>query len=56
MKRDSYNNLGNVYHSLGEDQKAIEFYQQSLAIFQEIGDIRGVKRIATIIWAIFTIT
>jgi tetratricopeptide (TPR) repeat protein len=34
--------LGAVYYSLGEYQKAIEFYQQSLAIFREIGD-RGVE-------------
>ncbi len=38
--------LGNVYLSLGEYQKAIEFHQQSLAITREIGD-RGVKRIPT---------
>ncbi|MBE8994509.1 tetratricopeptide repeat protein, partial [Microcystis aeruginosa] len=39
---NSYNNLGNVYYSLGEYQKAIEFYQQSLAITREIGN-RGVE-------------
>ena len=33
--------LGNVYYSLGEYQKAIECYQQSLAIKREIGDRRG---------------
>ncbi|MDJ0537813.1 MAG: tetratricopeptide repeat protein, partial [Microcystis sp. M53603_WE2] len=37
----SYNNLGNVYYSLGEYQKASEFHQQSLAIFREIGDRGG---------------
>ncbi|MCZ8243779.1 MAG: tetratricopeptide repeat protein, partial [Microcystis sp. LE19-131.1A] len=37
----SYNNLGAVYDSLGEYQKAIEFYQQSLAITREIGDRGG---------------
>ncbi|MDJ0542911.1 MAG: tetratricopeptide repeat protein, partial [Microcystis sp. M53601_WE4] len=37
----SYLGLGNVYGSLGEDQKAIEFYQQSLEIFQEMGYIIG---------------
>ncbi|BAY23236.1 tetratricopeptide TPR_3 [Calothrix sp. NIES-2100] len=33
--------LGNVYLFLGEYQRAIEFYQQSLDISKEIGDIRG---------------
>ncbi|MCS6283534.1 MAG: tetratricopeptide repeat protein, partial [Dolichospermum sp.] len=33
--------LGNAYHSLGQYQKAIAFYQQSLDIFKDIGDIRG---------------
>ncbi|WP_149988953.1 tetratricopeptide repeat protein, partial [Microcystis aeruginosa] len=37
----SYNNLGNVYYSLGEYQKAIDFCQQSLAITREIGDRGG---------------
>ena len=31
-------NLGNAYRNLGQYPKAIDFYQQSLAIFQEIGD------------------
>ncbi|BAG02494.1 tetratricopeptide protein [Microcystis aeruginosa NIES-843] len=37
----SLTSLGNVYNSLGEYQKAIEFHQQSLAIFREIGDRGG---------------
>nr|WP_277882295.1 tetratricopeptide repeat protein [Microcystis wesenbergii] len=37
----SLSSLGNVYYSLGEYQKAIEFYQQSLAITREIGDRGG---------------
>jgi tetratricopeptide (TPR) repeat protein len=37
----SLTSLGNVYKSLGEYQKAIEFYQQSLAITREIGDRGG---------------
>ncbi|NCR42793.1 MAG: tetratricopeptide repeat protein, partial [Microcystis aeruginosa W13-11] len=37
----SYMGLGNVYYSLGEYQKAIEFHQQSLAIDREIGDRGG---------------
>jgi tetratricopeptide (TPR) repeat protein len=32
--------LGIVYNSLGEYQKALEFYQQSLAIDREIGNRR----------------
>ncbi|MFN6306097.1 MAG: tetratricopeptide repeat protein, partial [Microcystis sp.] len=37
----SLTSLGNAYKSLGEYQKAIEFYQQSLAILREIGDRGG---------------
>ncbi|MBD2602187.1 tetratricopeptide repeat protein [Microcystis viridis] len=37
----SLTSLGNVYYSLGEYQKAIEFHQQSLAITREIGDRKG---------------
>ncbi|MCA2618359.1 MAG: tetratricopeptide repeat protein, partial [Microcystis sp. M110S1] len=37
----SLTSLGNVYNSLGEYQKAIEFHQQSLAITREIGDRGG---------------
>jgi tetratricopeptide (TPR) repeat protein len=37
----SLTSLGNVYQSLGEYPKAIEFHQQSLAIFREIGDRGG---------------
>ncbi|MEA5530716.1 CHAT domain-containing protein, partial [Dolichospermum sp. UHCC 0684] len=34
-------NLGGAYDSLGQYPKAIEFYQQSLAIFREIGNRNG---------------
>ena len=34
----SLDSLAGIYYFLGEYQKAIEFYQQSLAIFQKIGD------------------
>ncbi|MGB3188543.1 MAG: CHAT domain-containing protein, partial [Limnoraphis sp.] len=37
----SLNNLGWAYNNLGQYQKAIEYLQQSLAIFQEIGDRNG---------------
>jgi tetratricopeptide (TPR) repeat protein len=33
--------LGNAYNSLGQYERAIAFFQQSLDIFKEIGDIRG---------------
>ncbi|MGL4375884.1 MAG: CHAT domain-containing protein [Microcoleaceae cyanobacterium] len=33
--------IGNVYDSLGEYQKALEYYQQSLTIAKEIGDHAG---------------
>ncbi len=32
------NNIGEVYQSLGQYAKALEFYQQALVIFREIGD------------------
>ena len=35
------NGLGNVYHSQGEYDKAMEYYQQRLQIAQEIGDRSG---------------
>jgi len=34
-------NLGLAYSDLGEPRKAIEFYEQALAIAREIGDRRG---------------
>jgi tetratricopeptide (TPR) repeat protein len=39
--RASLNSLGNSYYSLGEYQRAIEFYQQSLDIKREIDDRLG---------------
>ncbi|MBD2391857.1 tetratricopeptide repeat protein [Aphanizomenon flos-aquae FACHB-1416] len=33
--------LGNAYDSLGQYERAIAFFQQSLDIFKEIGDIQG---------------
>ncbi|WP_242051283.1 tetratricopeptide repeat protein [Nostoc spongiaeforme] len=38
----SLTSLGIAYCSLGEYQRAIEFFQQSLEIFREIGDRNGV--------------
>jgi len=35
-------NLGNAYSALGEVGRAIEYYEQALAIAREIGDRRGV--------------
>ena len=37
----SYGNCGNVLHSLGEYQKAKEYYEKALAIKIEIGDKEG---------------
>ncbi|MFM6097027.1 MAG: tetratricopeptide repeat protein [Dolichospermum sp.] len=39
--RASLISLGNAYDSLGQYQTAIDFYQQSLKITREIGDVRG---------------
>ncbi|BBC25473.1 CHAT domain-containing protein [Pseudanabaena sp. ABRG5-3] len=37
IQRNSLNGLGNVHNSLGQYQKAIDFYQQSLAIAKQMG-------------------
>jgi CHAT domain-containing protein/uncharacterized protein HemY len=37
IQRSSLNGLGNVHNSLGQYQKAIDFYQQSLAIAKQMG-------------------
>ncbi|MHC5729836.1 MAG: tetratricopeptide repeat protein, partial [Nostoc sp.] len=39
--RAALTSLGNAYYSLGQYQRAIEFYQQSLEISREIGDRNG---------------
>ena len=36
-------NLGNAYHSLGQAEKAIEYYEDALVIAREIEDRRGEK-------------
>ncbi|CCQ54054.1 TPR repeat:TPR-related region:TPR-related region [Crocosphaera watsonii WH 0003] len=33
--------MGNAYYFLGQYEQAREYYQQSLAIFKEIGDKPG---------------
>ena len=33
--------LGNAYLALGESRRAIEFYEQALTIYGEIGDQHG---------------
>ena len=40
-RRSRLGNLGNAYAGLGETRKAIEYYDQALAISREIGDRRG---------------
>ena len=37
----AYGNLGNAYHSLGDFQKAIEYYERHLKISKEVGDRAG---------------
>jgi tetratricopeptide (TPR) repeat protein len=32
------NNLGNCFDTLGETQRAVEFYEQALIVTREIGD------------------
>lgn len=41
MEATHLGNLGNAYADLGETRRAIEFYEQALAIDREIGDRRG---------------
>ncbi|MCP2731784.1 tetratricopeptide repeat protein, partial [Symplocastrum sp. BBK-W-15] len=40
----SLTDLGNAYYSLGQYQLAIEYYQQSKEIFEEIGDRSGIAK------------
>jgi tetratricopeptide (TPR) repeat protein len=40
-KGNDLGNLGNAYAALGDARKAIEFYEQALAIAREIGDRRN---------------
>jgi CHAT domain-containing protein len=37
-KANILNYIGQIYHSLGQDRKAVSFYQQALAIFKQTGD------------------
>jgi tetratricopeptide (TPR) repeat protein len=37
----TYNNMGLVYQARGEWDKALEFYQKSLKIKEQVGDIHG---------------
>jgi tetratricopeptide (TPR) repeat protein len=41
LKASSAGNLGTTYYSLGDYQKAIEYYEQALVIAHEIGNRRG---------------
>jgi tetratricopeptide (TPR) repeat protein len=41
MEGGDLGNLGNVYADLGENRRAIQFYEQRLQIAREIGDRRG---------------
>ena len=40
----AHGNLGNAYHSLGDFQKAIEYYERDLKISKEVGDSAGEGR------------
>jgi tetratricopeptide (TPR) repeat protein len=40
----TYNNLGIVYWQKGEWDKAIEFYQKSLVIYEKVGDVHGMAK------------
>jgi tetratricopeptide (TPR) repeat protein len=41
IEAKTLNNLGYLYSSLGEKAKALEYYQQSLALNRELGDRTG---------------
>jgi tetratricopeptide (TPR) repeat protein len=34
-------NIGAVYDALGEQRKALEYYEQALLLFRQVGDRRG---------------
>ena len=38
---EAYCNFGNAYHSLGDFQRAIEYYERHLKISKEVGDRVG---------------
>ena len=35
------NNIGGVYSDIGKPQKALEYYEKALPIWQEVGDRSG---------------
>ncbi|MGI8502731.1 MAG: CHAT domain-containing protein [Hassallia sp.] len=37
-KANIVNYIGQIYHSLGQDTKAISFYQQAIAVLKQVGD------------------
>ena len=41
MEGTTLNNIGEVYDALGQKDKALDFYQQALAIRREVGDRFG---------------
>jgi tetratricopeptide (TPR) repeat protein len=43
----AYGRLGDVFHSLGEHQRAIEHYEQLLAIAREVGDSDGERLVCS---------
>ena len=50
---DSYNNIGTISSDQGNNEKALEYYEKSLKIFELIRDKQGIE-ILTIILEIFT--
>ena len=38
----NFNAIGNIYKDQGEDNKALEYYEKSLLIHQEINDKQGI--------------
>ena len=39
---DSYNNIGTIFSDQGNNEKALEYYEKSLKIFELIGDKQGI--------------
>lgn len=44
QKRHAYDNLGNVYSSIGDNRKALQFFNKALALAEKIGDIHSLAR------------
>ncbi|MEQ9359471.1 CHAT domain-containing protein, partial [Coleofasciculus chthonoplastes] len=47
------NNIGSVYDTIGQPQQALDYYNQALPIFQEVGDLSGEAAILNNIGSVY---